>query len=248
MDAASFGIIGALEDEIAPIRSAMEDTSSTAAGGYEFIRGTLENRPIVLVACGIGKVNAAVACTLLIDRYKPGCIISTGSAGGILTDLAIGDVIIPDGLVYHDADVSGLGFALGQIPGQPAVFPVHEYLIRIGEGVIDGLVKSGDLPGSLKRRRGIIGTGDVFMHDQAKIEDLKRNFPQVLAVEMESAAIAQACSLFSIPLLVIRSISDVAGIESPVSFSEFLPLAAKHSCEIVRGIVGAVKGDSCLQG
>ncbi len=243
MNARSFGIIGALEAEIAPIRSFMENVEITHAGGYEFFRGTLADKPTTIVACGIGKVNAAAACALLLERYKPGCIISTGSAGGISLDLAIGDVIIPESLVYHDVDVSGLGFPLGQVPGQPIAYSVPEDLMRAGERAIDDLAQSGELPKNLRRTRGTIGTGDVFIHDEKKIKDLKRNFPQVLAVEMESAAIAQVCAAFTVPLLVIRSISDVAGKESPISFPEFLPLAASNSCAIVRRIIGNAEGE-----
>jgi adenosylhomocysteine nucleosidase len=243
MNCTSFGIIGALEEEIAPIRSAMEDVETTRAGGYEFFQGTLADKPTTLVACGIGKVNAAAACALLLERHKPGCIISTGSAGGISSDLSIGDVVIPESLVYHDVDVSGLGFPLGQVPGQPISYSVSEDSISAAERAIDDLVQSGRLPENLRRTRGTIGTGDTFIHDEKKIKDLKRNFPQILAVEMESAAIAQVCASFSVPLLVIRSISDVAGKESPTSFPEFLPLAASNSCAIVRRIIGTAEGE-----
>jgi adenosylhomocysteine nucleosidase len=75
------------------------------------------------------------------------------------------------------------------------------------------------------------------MHQPEKIDFVRRTFPGVRAVEMEGAAIAHTCALFSVPFLIIRALSDIAGVESPVTSEQFLPVAAKHSAEIVRRIV-----------
>jgi adenosylhomocysteine nucleosidase len=204
---------------------------------FEFFTGRLEKKPVALLRCGIGKVNAAVGCALLINRFHPDLVINTGSAGGIDPSLKFGDTVISSALLYYDVDVTAFGYAPGQLPKMPAVFEVPEDLIRRGEAAVDALKKEGVLPEDFKHVRGVIGSGDVFMHEPDRIAEARRLFPAMAAVEMEGAAIAQACYLFSVPALIIRSLSDIAGIESPVKFDEFLPIASKHSSEIVRRIV-----------
>jgi adenosylhomocysteine nucleosidase len=119
----------------------------------------------------------------------------------------------------------------------PQVFPVDDKLVKLAQNAVDQLKAEKILPSSFNHCQGIIGCGDIFMHEPQSIEKLRRVFPDITAVEMEGTAIAHCCYLFSIPVLVIRAISDVAGTESPVSFNEFLEIASKHSAEIVMRIV-----------
>jgi adenosylhomocysteine nucleosidase len=231
------GIIGAMEDEVVLLRGALEKMQVKKTGDFEFYSGTLQEKPVVLLRCGIGKVNAAVGCALLINECRPELVINTGSAGGIDPDLKFGDAIISDGLVYHDVDLTAFSYAPGQLPGQPQVFPVPEDLIRRAEEAVDELKAENVLPGDFNHRRGLIGSGDVFMHDPGRIAAVRGVFPRMKAVEMEGAAIAHCCRLFSVPALIIRALSDIAGAESPVAFNEFLPMASKHSAEIVRRII-----------
>jgi adenosylhomocysteine nucleosidase len=231
------GIIGAMEDEVALLKNALRDVCSETAGVFEFFTGTLEKKPVVLLRCGIGKVNAAVGCALLISRFRPDLVINTGSAGGIDPSLRFGDVVISSGLLYHDVDVTAFGYVPGQLPKMPPVFEVPENLICRAEAAVDSLKREGVLPESFNHVRGIIGSGDVFMHEPDRIAEAHRLFPGMTAVEMESTAIAHACCLFSVPALIIRALSDIAGVESPVKFDEFLPIASRHSSEIVRRLV-----------
>jgi adenosylhomocysteine nucleosidase len=233
------GIIGAMEDEVIILRKAMTEAESfpSGPGNLEFIQGNLEGKPVVLLRCGIGKVNAAVGCALLIERYHPEAVINTGSAGGIDSALSFGDAIVSDGLVYHDADVASSGYAPGQIPGMPAIFTVPEGLICRAERAVDELVKEGRLPETFHHVRGLIGSADMFMDTVEKTARIRRVFPRIRAVEMEGAAIAHTCFLFSVPALIIRALSDIAGAESPMKFDEFLPIASRHSGEIVRRII-----------
>jgi adenosylhomocysteine nucleosidase len=226
-----------MEDEVTMIRDWLDGSESRRIGSFEFFPGTLEGEPVVLLRCGIGKVNAAVGCALLIDHYRPGLVVNTGSAGGIDPKLRFGDAIISTGLCYHDVDVTGFNYAPGQVPGQPAVFPVDEALVQAAETAVQELKAAGILPASFNHVRGIIASGDIFMHNPEKIDLVRRTFPDVRAVEMEGAAIAHTCGLFSVPALIIRSLSDIAGVESPVTSEQFLPIAARHSAEIVRRII-----------
>jgi len=233
------GIIGAMEKELSLLCEAMGKYNTQKAGGFEFFTGKIYDKDVTLLRCGIGKVNAAIGCALLIERFKPNLVINTGSAGGINPNLKVGDAIISTGLVYHDVDVTAFNYAPGQLPGLPQIFPVGEKFVKIAEEAIDELKKEKLLPEDFNYQRGLIGSGDVFMHEKERIENVRRIFPDMAAVEMEGAAIAHCCALFSVPALVIRALSDVAGVESPMSFVEFLPIASKHSTEIVKKMVGA---------
>ena len=231
------GIIAAMEKELSLLCETMGEFVTQKAAGFEFHTGKIEGKDVTLLCCGIGKVNAAVGCALLIQMFKPVCVINTGSAGGIKSDLKVGDAIISTGLIYHDVDVTGFNYLPGQIPRQPQIFPVDELLVILAESSVDRLKKEKVLPESFNHCRGIIGSGDIFMHEPEKIEKLRKVFPDIAAVEMEGAAIAHCCALFSVPVLVIRALSDVAGTESPVSFNEFLSVAAANSAQIVMRIV-----------
>jgi len=231
------GIIGAMEPEVVMLRDLITDVTTQSAGGFEFHRGSLDGKDVVLLRCGIGKVNAAVGCALLIDKYHPELVINSGSAGGIGAGLNFGDAVISTGLIHHDADVTAFNYKPGQLPGMPAVFPVPEDLIKLAELAVDELKEEGILPAGFNHVRGIIGSGDVFMNDPRRIAEVSAKFPEMRAVEMESAAVAQGCWLFGVPCLVIRALSDIAGTESTVSHEEFLPIASKNSCQIVRRIV-----------
>lgn len=231
------GIIGAMEDELQLLGSRIQDKKEQNVGPFTFINGMLDGQQVVLLHSGIGKVNAAVGCTIMIERYDCELVINTGSAGGISTELSFGDVVVSTGLLYHDVDVRAFGYASGQIPGSPQIFPAAKTLIQAAEKAISDLKQEGTLPASLHSLRGLIGSGDIFMHEEQKIREVQELFPAMLAVEMEGAAIAHVCNLFNVPFLVIRSVSDVAGKESPMKFDEFLPLASKHSGSIVIRLV-----------
>jgi len=231
------GIIGAMEREVSLLCEIMGKYSIQKTGEFEFNTGKIEGKEVTVLRCGIGKVNAAVGCALLIQQFKPSCIINTGSAGGIHSNLKVGDAVISSGLLYHDVDVTAFNYAPGQLPGQPQIFPADETLIKIAEVAVDELKAENILPVSFTHCRGIIGSGDIFMHEPSRIDATRRLFPDVAAVEMEGAAIAHCCRLFSVPVLVIRALSDIAGTESPLTFEEFLPIASKHSAHIVMRII-----------
>ncbi|MDR1286563.1 MAG: 5'-methylthioadenosine/S-adenosylhomocysteine nucleosidase [Treponema sp.] len=231
------GIIGAMEDEIVLLRGTMTGMEVVRIADFEFYSGKIEGKEAVLLRSGIGKVNAAVGCTFLVDRFKPDLVINTGSAGGIDPTLSIGDAIISDGLLHYDADVTGFDYEPGQIPGMPAVFTVPPHLVFEAGQAVEELVREGTLPSGFRHVRGVIGSGDVFVHTSERVNAIRAAFPAVRAVEMEGAAIAQTCFLLKTPAVIIRAVSDIAGAESPISFGQFLPVASKHSAEIVRRMI-----------
>ena len=164
--------------------------------------GRLGNNEIVLWQCGIGKVNAAVGTMRLAQEHHPDAIISTGLAGGIDPLMKVMDVLAATQCVYHDVDCGvGLGCERGQVQGLPTRFDADPHLL---DNALE--VKSEN-----SLRTGLICTGDQFITDRERQNEIKRNFPDGLACDMESAAIAQTCYLLKIPFLSLRVISDTPG-------------------------------------
>lgn len=225
------GIIGAMEQEIALLKQQLQAVETTKISQFEFHRGQLNGCDVVLVQSGIGKVTAAIATTLLIQLFKPSCVINTGSAGGFDPELNVGDIVISTEVRHHDVDVTAFGYEPGQLPRLPAAFTAHPVLIAAAERSISAL-------GFCKTKQGLITTGDVFMCDPERIAKTRATFPTMLAVEMEGAAIAQSCFQLETPFVVIRSLSDIAGKESPSSFEAYLEIASKNSCAMVLQLIG----------
>ena len=220
------GIIGAMEQEVALLRSQLSEPTTLQLGGCEFYQGRLAGKEVILTRSGIGKVAASVATSLLLEKFAPDCVINTGSAGGFAQDLHIGDVVIASEMRFHDVDVTAFGYEMGQMAQQPAAFPCDDKLIALAQACIAE-------QGKHQTKVGLICTGDQFMCDPERIAKARRDFPTMAAVEMEAAAIAQVCHQFGIPFVVTRSLSDIAGKESPASFDEYLVIAARHSSAIV---------------
>ncbi|OQY38134.1 MAG: 5'-methylthioadenosine/S-adenosylhomocysteine nucleosidase [Spirochaetaceae bacterium 4572_7] len=228
------GIIGAMEEEVEILRDKMQISETLDKGGCNFTQGTLNGVDVVLLKCGIGKVAAAVGTTILIDQFSPDVVINTGSAGGLSTDLNVGDIIISNSVMYHDVDVTIFGYAYGQLPKMPVAFTPDSKLISSAK-------KAANRVKNIHIRDGLIITGDSFIHTDTAVKNIKSKLPKMEATEMEAASIAQVCYMFKIPFLVIRSISDVPSKESKQSFEEFLVVAAKNSGRLVEEILVELK-------
>src|SRR5699024_2463298 len=214
-----------MEEEIKIILQQMNDYKKHVVANSVFYQGEIANQEVILLQSGIGKVNAAMGTTILIERFQPDIVINTGSAGGFDKALNVGDVVISSEVVHHDVDVTGFDYELGQVPGMPGTFTANPPLIKKIETILQEMEVSSKV--------GLIGTGDVFMNDPERINKVLHYFPEMLAAEMEGAAIAQVCYQYKIPFVIIRALSDIAGTESSVSFNEFLPLAAKNSANLI---------------
>lgn len=219
------GIIGAMAQEVEILRKLMVEPKLTEIAGCKIYEGKINNRNVALLQSGIGKVAAAIGTTLLLELTKPDMIINTGSAGGLNSALNVGDVVISTEVRHHDVDVTAFGYEKGQLPANPAAFIPNAQLVEVAE-------KEAQKAG-FNAVAGLICSGDLFVNGAEAIQQIRSDFPNVAAVEMEAAAIAQVCHAFDIPFVVVRAISDVADKESHLSFDEFLPLAVEKSSAIV---------------
>ncbi|MDQ0224784.1 5'-methylthioadenosine/S-adenosylhomocysteine nucleosidase [Bacillus sp. 7586-K] len=226
-------IIGAMEEEVTILRDTLENRKQEFIAGCEFTSGIYKGVEIILLKSGIGKVNAAMSTTLLLDRYQPDYVINTGSAGGFHSSLNVGDVVISSEVRHNDVDVTAFGYEYGQVPGLPAAYIPNDMLVNVAE-------KKAKEINDIQVVKGLIVTGDSFLNDPNKVEFIRSKFSNLYAGEMEAAAIAQVCHQFDTPFVVIRALSDIAGKESDVSFDQFLDKAAKHSAQLVLKIVEGI--------
>jgi len=225
------GIIGAMEPEVAVLRDRIENLATQTHAGMAFHTGTIDGVDVIVSQSGIGKVAAAISATLLIEKYAPNCIINTGSAGGFDEKLNVGDVVIGSQVRHHDVDLTVFGYEMGQCAQMPAAYLPHAQLAQIAKDAAQNSQQD------IQIVEGLIATGDSFMADPAKVEYARSNFPTMQACEMEAAAIAQTCHLFNVPFVVIRSLSDIAGKQSELSFEEYLVTAAKNSADMVMAML-----------
>lgn len=230
---ARVALIGAMDQEVELLKSSLAELQTQTLHGFDFYTGHLHGLEVALLKSGIGKVNAAIGTTLLLQTFSPDCVINTGSAGGFDSALNVGDVVISDEVRHHDVDVTIFGYEPGQVPGLPAAFTADPLLARMAEECIAQLPHTHTV-------RGLIATGDSFMNCPERVARTRTLFPSMQAVEMEAAAIAQTCHQFNTPFIVIRALSDIAGKESNLSFEQFLETAAKHSAQMVMAIVGRI--------
>lgn len=231
----TIGVIGAMDSEIAHLVGRLENKSETGLYGYTFHTGTLHGRWVVIVKCGIGKVNAARGTQLLIDRYHPDAVVNTGIAGGLDPALQVGDAVIAAGLLQHDFDVTAFGHARGYLctgiaHDKPTVFApdpgLAAALRRAAENTLTGA----------RVTEGLIATGDLFVADPATRRAIREEFG-ASAAEMEGAAIAQTASYAGVPFAVLRIVSDRADGSAAESFDRFEAETAQRSGAVIEAFL-----------
>ncbi|WP_242359397.1 5'-methylthioadenosine/adenosylhomocysteine nucleosidase [Lactococcus petauri] len=213
------GIICAMEEELRTLVENLDNASKITRHGYVFHTGSIGRHEVVLVQSGIGKVMSAMAVTLLVEVFSVDGIINTGSAGAVNHELKIGDVVVADKLAYHDVDVTAFGYAFGQMAQQPLYFESSKYFVSELKKAIENPVV------------GLITSSDSFISSDGRIAEIKKHFPEVLAVEMEGASIAQAATALKKPFVIIRAMSDTASHDANVKFDEFIIEAGRKSAQ-----------------
>lgn len=222
------GIIGAMPEELAALLEPLSRPNRSREGAFTLTRGRLDGHRVLVAQCGIGKVNAAALTTLMILRGAER-LIFTGVAGAVDPGLAVGDLVISRDAVQHDLDVTALGYARGQVPGEAMSWPADPHLQTIA------LEAAQSLPG-VKAVLGRIASGDQFVASAERVRWLRESL-QATCVEMEGAAMAQVCAKWGVPFVIIRSISDTADHSAGTDFREFTPLAAERAVQVVRQIL-----------
>ncbi|EIT85484.1 5'-methylthioadenosine/S-adenosylhomocysteine nucleosidase [Fictibacillus macauensis ZFHKF-1] len=227
------GIIGAMDEEIHSMKHVFDFYGQCLYAQTTFYEGTYFDQEVVLCKSGVGKVNAAIAAQLLVDRFQVTHIIFTGVAGAVDPSLDIGDIVISTSAIQHDMDASKLSaqYPQGTIPmfDHPSDFIANEHLIQLADDAAQSL-------GDVAVVRGRILSGDQFIADGELVATYHEQF-QGSCIEMEGAAVAQVCYLNEIPFVIVRSISDKANSEATVNFTEFTKLAAQRSSHIVEEMI-----------
>ncbi|WP_314774857.1 5'-methylthioadenosine/adenosylhomocysteine nucleosidase [Lancefieldella rimae] len=224
------GIIGAMKEEVALLVRTMSSERVISVAGRNFYEGSIGDTAVVVVQSGIGKVNAALCTQILVDRFEIDCVINTGIAGLLVDDLIVGDVVVSSDCVQHDIDVHTLGYPQGQIPGIATFsFPADTGLCK---QALDAVEKVAPY---IKAMQGRIVSGDEFVADASKVEEL-REFG-ALCCEMEGAAIAQVAWLNDLPFVIVRLMSDKPGVSSQLDYATFERIASQRCAEIVLQMV-----------
>ena len=221
------GLIVAMDKEFGLLRGLMSGGRDVSCQGLEFFEGKIGGKDVVLARSGIGKVCAAAGALELIKNFAPDCIINTGVAGGIDVKTRVMDIVAGESVVYHDV-WCGEPNLYGQVQGFPAGFAGSRKLLDAIMSLDVGVNVYG----------GQICTGDKFITERAELDAIKAKFPNGLAVDMESAAIAQICYMYKVPFLSLRIISDTPGIENHErQYENFWNEAPKKSLEVIEKLL-----------
>jgi len=225
------GIIAAMEEELLPLKDKIKHSKLDTIAEKHFWTGALDKRhELVLVQSSVGKVNAAIATTLLNEHYKPDYVINIGSIGSCSPDLKVGDIVISSAVRYHDVDLTMFGYELGQMSKLPPIFIADSKLIKLAENSVKELLH-------LKAKKALILSGDSFLTTCEKVNFFTEKFAEICAAEMEAAAIAHTCLLFQIPFVIVRAVSDIVGQDNKAVHEEFLDLASSNVAEVILEMV-----------
>lgn len=214
-------IIVAMGKELDLLMPLLVCSGKTTVNGITFHTGSIDGRDVVLAQAGIGKVNAAVTTLTLIDTFHPGLIINSGVAGGVGVAKVL-DVVVPDRVAYHDV-WCGPGTEPGEADGMPLYFrcPLPPETFE-GMGV----------------RRGVLASGDIFVSRPEEVARIREMYPDAVACDMESAAIAQVCHIKSVPFVCVRVVSDTPGeADNAAQYADFWTAAPASTFETVRKLL-----------
>ena len=225
------GIIGAMELEVAQLKSQMTIERVVTKASMEFFTGTLNNVDVVVVRSGIGKVNAALCVQILADVFQVTHVINTGVAGSLNADLDIGDILVSKDALHHDMDVTIFGYQPGEVPQ----IGFREF--KANEEMINAAVTScKEVNPDINVRIGRVVSGDQFISSKEVKTKLIDTFKGDCA-EMEGASIAHGAYLNKLPFVIIRAISDKADDSAEMDYPTFEKEAAKHSAKLVAHMI-----------
>ena len=225
------GIIGAMDVEVDALKKAADIKNITKIAAMEFCEGTLGGKSVVIVKCGMGKVNAGICANTLINDFNCTKIINTGVAGSLDSRIDIGDFVISTDAVQHDFTVEAIGFKKGEIPYTGLyAFPADE---TMRNSAVKAVKESAP---DVNVFEGRVCSGDQFISTKAQKDRIIADFGG-LCCEMEGAAIAQSCFLNSTPFVIIRAISDKPNETEFIDYKVFEAQAAARCANIVQYMV-----------
>lgn len=191
----------------------------------KFHRGKYENNEIIAVVSGMGNVNAALCTADLINTFGADLIVNIGISGGLTSKIGIGDFVVGDDIVYHDV-WCGTPNKIGQVQDFPEMYHSDKNLCNLFPDLVHGMICCGDL----------------FVDNEQAVNNIVSKFPQALAVDMESAAIAQTCFLYDIPMISVRQISDTPGVEHHAEqYASFWQNAPSNSAMMIQRLLKEIK-------
>jgi len=230
-------IVSAMHEELHALLALLRDRQSVRLAGRDFHQGLIHGRPVVLVLSGIGKVAATTTAVLLMHEFNVRRLVFTGVAGGLRRGVKVGDVVVARQLLHHDMDASPL-FPRFEVPltGRAyfdtsasladALAAAAQRCLDQVDRLIDPALLGGFGIDAALLHQGLVISGDSFVASEAQSQALRSVLPEALAVEMEGAAVAQACADFGRPFAVIRTISDRADANAHVDFTRFIDAVA----------------------
>lgn len=220
------GIIAAMDEEIESIKKLMININIRQIYELQFITGKINEKDIVLVKCGVGKVNAARTTQILIDNFDIEYVINVGTAGSLNEKIEIGDVVIAEKLVQHDFDITAGGHEKGYITNMGKYFYSDKSLIEKTRLTMQ------EMNENFNQFIGTIATGDIFVQDISVKDEIIKEF-SADCTEMEGAAIAQVCTLDKVPFIVIRAISDKPNGKNSIDFETYLQTACERYAKFI---------------
>lgn len=225
------GIIGAMDEEVAKLKEHMTDVEVTTKASMDFYKGKLNDKEVVVVRSGIGKVNAAICTQILVDDFHISAVINTGIAGSLRAEINIGDIVLSTDALEHDMEATAFGYPVGQIPRMDTLaFEADKKLIELAKECC------AKVNPDIQTFTGRVVSGDQFIANKEKKEWLIENFAGY-CTEMEGAAIAHCAYLNNIPFLVIRAISDKADDSAEMDYPTFEALAIERSVKLMLEMV-----------
>ncbi|MBQ9555097.1 MAG: 5'-methylthioadenosine/adenosylhomocysteine nucleosidase, partial [Muribaculaceae bacterium] len=219
------GIIVAMRKELDLLLPLLQDSEESRMSGFDFYRGKVGRHDVIAMQCGIGKVNAAMGTLTLVNAFLPDFVINSGVAGGADMSVNVMDVVAGARVAYHDV-WCGPESELGQVQGLPLYFQGAKRMIEL-------------VPEREGIHKGLICSGDQFIDKMEDVKRIKGNFPDALAVDMESGAIAQVCYLSKVPFLALRVISDSPGAshDNTRQYLDFWNDAPQETFALVKDII-----------
>ena len=226
-------LVAAMKEELDALLAVFPEHEVRTHFNTPLYHARSDDQELVIAQTGVGKVNAACTLALLLSDFEPGCVINTGCAGGLQHHQRILDLVVPEEIVYTDVDVTPLGFAYGQMMGCEPRFRASRLLLQR----FQTLVAAHDVP--LTCHHGLLGSSDAFIYKQEQIALIRSHFNDaVQCVDMEGGAIAQACTRFGVPFLILRSLSDIpCKGDNALDFQNFLTVAAGNSAGLCLSLV-----------